>query len=150
MLFYTFIKVLSLALLVDSAAILSPNPAKTIKGALVRRDQLCNQATYNPTENSPSEKSLRDDCQILEGQIRSTPRRWKVDHGQTRLAEWTHGTCTFSTMTDSPNSEIGNDDIADILRDSVADHSFYQRVCSPYYYHEDVYLLMYLPGRLES
>ncbi|USP82119.1 hypothetical protein yc1106_09393 [Curvularia clavata] len=107
-----------------AAAAAAPTSPAT-PSVLEKRDNLCGDSTF--INNSSGGSPLIADCQTLFDRIAGNGGWW-VSGQQSRVAAW--GTCEFGarTLDGITNTRIGNEDVRDLIRDSIARFSWQGKV----------------------
>ncbi|KAI9167811.1 putative metal chaperone YciC [Paramyrothecium foliicola] len=111
---------------------ISENPATAIKRALNKRTGWCGNSSFEnrTTTGSP----FVGDCEALRDRMRANAESWgvAVSVSGTYRAVASHGTCVFGawTQTYPGTALVGNDDIADLVRDSIIQFRWFDKVGS--------------------
>lgn len=97
----------------------SPNPAEESKRGLQKRTNTCGVSSFVNMTSSNSPTS--GDCNLLRDQQTRFPQQYTVNKSTSWKTVVWFGTCAFAVKTTANYpAALGNEDIADVMRDSLA------------------------------
>lgn len=102
-----------------AAADQSPNPAAESKRSLQKRTNTCGNSSFINKTSSGSPSSR--DCLLLQDQQTYFPQKYTVNKSTSWVTLKYFGTCVFGVKSSANYAAyVGNEDISDLLRDSLA------------------------------